>query len=128
MFGMGFSEILLIAIIAVLFLGPEKLPDAMIKIARFFKSFKSSINEAKSTLEQEVQIQELKDEAKKYKEQLNKAAVNTRKHLTFDELDEIKSSTEELSNTLKEVKEGAQKTKELLDNPIDLNEKKEDNV
>ncbi|MCD8476704.1 MAG: twin-arginine translocase TatA/TatE family subunit [Sulfurospirillum sp.] len=40
MFGLGFSEILVIAIIAILFLGPEKLPDAMVKGAKFFKSFK----------------------------------------------------------------------------------------
>ena len=31
MFGMGITEILLIAIVAVIALGPEKLPDAMVK-------------------------------------------------------------------------------------------------
>ncbi|OQX73864.1 MAG: Sec-independent protein translocase TatB, partial [Campylobacteraceae bacterium 4484_4] len=43
MFGMSFGEILIIAIIAILFLGPDKLPEAMVKIAKFFKSFKKSI-------------------------------------------------------------------------------------
>ena len=43
MFGMGITEILLIAIVAVIALGPEKLPDAMVKIARLFNSVKKGI-------------------------------------------------------------------------------------
>lgn len=37
MFGMGFTEILIIAIIAILFLGPDKLPSAMVEIAKFLE-------------------------------------------------------------------------------------------
>ena len=47
MFGMSFSEILVIAIIAVLVLGPDKLPSAMVQIAKFLKMFKKGINDAK---------------------------------------------------------------------------------
>ena len=43
MFGMGITEILLIAIVAVIALGPEKLPDAMVKIAKMFNSIKKHI-------------------------------------------------------------------------------------
>ena len=39
MFGMGLTEIFLIAIVAVLFLGPDKLPSTMIEIAKFFPNF-----------------------------------------------------------------------------------------
>ena len=60
MFGMSFMEILIVAVIAVLFLGPDKLPEALVKVAKFFKSFKGSINEAKSSFEQELKIQELR--------------------------------------------------------------------
>jgi len=35
MFGMGFTEILFIAVIAIIFLGPDKLPEAMVQIANF---------------------------------------------------------------------------------------------
>ena len=126
MFGMGFSEILLVAIIAVLFLGPEKLPDAMVKIAKFFKTFKISINEAKSTLEQEIKIQELKEEALEYKKKLDSAATTTRKHLSFDELEEIKNSTKDLSETLKEIKEDVDKTKKIVQDPMGTNRVFED--
>ncbi len=121
MFGMGFSEILLVAVIAVLFLGPEKLPDAMVQIAKFFKSFKSSINEAKSTLEQEIKIQELKEEAVEYKKKLDETAQTTKAHLSFDELEEIKSSTKNLSETLKDIKDDVEKTKNIIKDPMGTN-------
>ncbi len=73
MFGMSFGEIAIIAIIAILFLGPDKLPDAMVKIAKFFRSFKKSINEAKETIEEEIHLSELKDSGITYKEQLEKS-------------------------------------------------------
>ncbi len=34
MFGMGFTEILLIALVAIIALGPEKLPTTMVQIVR----------------------------------------------------------------------------------------------
>lgn len=71
MFGMGFFEILLIAIVAVIALGPEKLPTAMVEVARFFKKFKSSIDEAKSTLDNELQLSDMKEEASKFKAQID---------------------------------------------------------
>lgn len=70
MFGMGITEILLIAIVAVIALGPEKLPDAMVKIARLFNSVKKGINDAKTTLDNELNIKELKEEANKFKAQI----------------------------------------------------------
>ena len=73
MFGMSLPEIIIIAVVAVIFLGPDKLPDAMVKIAKFFKMFKQTVNSAKSTFEQEVKIAELKEDAKKYKESVQNA-------------------------------------------------------
>ncbi|MDD2640042.1 MAG: Sec-independent protein translocase protein TatB, partial [Arcobacteraceae bacterium] len=70
MFGMGFFEILLVAVIAIIALGPEKLPTAMVEVARFFKKFKSGIDEAKSTLDNELQLSDMKEEASKFKAQI----------------------------------------------------------
>jgi len=103
MFGMGFSELLVIAIVAVLFLGPEKLPDAMVKVAKFFKAFKNSINDVKNTFEQEMKIQELKEEALTYKRKLDEAATSARKVITFDELEDMKKTTSSVNDSLKEI-------------------------
>ena len=50
MFGMGFMEIFLVLIVAIMALGPEKLPTALVDMAKFFKKIKGEINEAKTTL------------------------------------------------------------------------------
>ena len=124
---MGFSEILLVAVIAILFLGPDKLPEAMVQVAKFFKSFKSSINEAKSSIEQEMQIQELKDEALEYKKKLDSAASSAKKQLSFEELEEIKSSTKDISETIKELKNDVQKTGKIVKDPMNTNRIMESN-
>ncbi len=73
MFGMGFTEILLISVIAILFLGPDKLPGAMVDIAKFFRSAKNAIGSVKDTFEEEIHVADIKKEALAYKEQLTKA-------------------------------------------------------
>ncbi len=118
MFGMGFSELLLIGVIAILFLGPDKLPEAMVQIAKFFKSFKSSINEAKSSIEQEIKMSELKEEALEYKKQLTSTANSVKKQLSVDELEEIKSSTKDISESIKDLKNDALETKKIIQNPM----------
>lgn len=76
MFGMGFTEILLIAIVAIIALGPEKLPDAMVQIAKFINKFKSGLAEAKSTLDNELNISQLKEEATKFKSQIEETKTS----------------------------------------------------
>lgn len=105
MFGMSFTEILVIAVIAVLFLGPDKLPQTMVQIAKFFKSFKSSVNEAKQSFEQEINIQELKEETRKYKKDLEDGVDGVRKKLTFEELDEIKKTKQSVNDSITSLKE-----------------------
>ena len=75
----------------------------MVKIAKFFKTVKSSVNDVKSSFEQEMKIQELKEEALTYKKKLEEAATSARKVITFDELEEIKKTTASVNDSLKEI-------------------------
>ena len=102
MFGMSLPEILVIAIIAVLFLGPDKLPSTMVQVAKFLKSLKKTVNDVKSSFDQEMKIQELKEDAKKYKESLTQASDTVRKKLTFDELDAIKNNVNDVGDLVKD--------------------------
>jgi len=79
MFGMGFTEILIIAVIAVLFLGPDKLPSAMIDIAKFFRQMKKTVGNVKDTLEEEMNVSEIKQEALAYKKELLDASEQVSK-------------------------------------------------
>jgi sec-independent protein translocase protein TatB len=72
-FGLGFTEILLIIIVAIVFLGPEKLPSFLVDTAKFFKGVKKAIDDAKTSLDEEVRVSELKEEALSYKEKIEEA-------------------------------------------------------
>lgn len=86
MFGLGFTEILIIAVIAVLFLGPDKLPSAMIDIAKFFKSVKQSIGTVKDTIEEEMNLTDIKEEVLSYKKELLDAGDNIKKSTNISEI------------------------------------------
>ena len=70
MFGMGFSELLVIAVIAVLFLGPDKLPSTMVEIAKFFRNIKQTLHSVKTSINEEIHLEEIKKEAMEYKQKL----------------------------------------------------------
>lgn len=121
MFGMSFPEILVIAIIAVLALGPQKLPKAMVEIAKYLKIIRKTINDAKQSFDQEVRIAELKEDAKKYKESIAKTKDDIKKKLTFEELEELKSG-------INEVKTGVTTSLSDIKNEIDEVKKMPENI
>jgi sec-independent protein translocase protein TatB len=91
MFGIGFTELLIISIVAILFLGPDKLPQTMIEIAKFIKSVKKTIGDAKSSLDEEMKIADLKEEALSYKKQLDDATNELKnfKNIDYDDFDDL---------------------------------------
>jgi sec-independent protein translocase protein TatB len=100
MFGMGFTEILMIAIVAILFLGPDKLPGAMVEVAKFIKSAKKAIFDAKSALDEEVHFADLKAEALSYKAKLEEATKELKGFRNID------------GNPMKELTDGVNSVKE----------------
>ena len=52
MFGVGFLEICIIAIFALIFIGPKKLPELMREIGKFLIQAKRMSNEVKSSLDE----------------------------------------------------------------------------
>jgi len=87
MFGMGFSELLIIAVIAILFLGPDKLPSAIVDIAKFFRSFKQTMNSVKASINDEIQLDDIKKEAEAYKQQLLEAQTKVNATVNLNSLE-----------------------------------------
>ncbi|EAH8659594.1 Sec-independent protein translocase subunit TatB, partial [Campylobacter coli] len=81
---------IVILIVAILVLGPDKLPEAIVQIAKILKALKRNIDDAKSSIEKEIRINDLKEEAKKYKDEFSSANENIRKKLSFEEFDDLK--------------------------------------
>ena len=88
MFGMGFSELLVIAVIAILFLGPDKLPSTLVEIAKFFRSMKQTVNSVKESINEEIHIEDIKKEAESYKQQLLEAQTKVNSTVNLSSLDD----------------------------------------
>lgn len=60
MFGIGFPELLLIMAIALIVLGPKRLPDLARALGRGFSEFKRATEELKQTFEEESRADEFR--------------------------------------------------------------------
>jgi sec-independent protein translocase protein TatB len=56
MFGLGAGELIIIAIVALLALGPDKLPDAAKKIGKGIRDLKRQTRDLQSTIEHDTEI------------------------------------------------------------------------
>ena len=94
MFGLGFTEILLIAVVALLFIGPDKLPDTMKTIARTLGKAKRMFDDTKDTIQNELRIDELREEALGYKAEIEKAKsdLSAFKNVANKEIEEVAQS------------------------------------
>ncbi|MFI2812023.1 MULTISPECIES: Sec-independent protein translocase protein TatB [Microbulbifer] len=62
MFDIGFFELLLVGVVGLLVVGPERLPDAVRTTARWWSGFKRTLQSAKDELEREVGADEIRRE------------------------------------------------------------------
>lgn len=137
MFGMGFTEILIIAVIAILFMGPDKLPGAMVEIAKFFRTVKKTVGSVKDSLEEEINVSEIKQEALAYKKELLDASDKLSKVTDVkgaiasglsDLNDDILGDDDLTPETQKDVPKAAPKPEKVTFEKKTKKEKKEDNI
>ncbi len=67
MFGIDLGSFIVILIVAIIFLGPDKFPEAMVQIVKFWRTLKSGVQDAKDTLQKEIDVAELKTTAEEYR-------------------------------------------------------------
>ncbi len=112
MFGMGMPEILLILAIALIVIGPKKLPDLAKSMGRAMNEFRRATSELKETMEIDYDIKEVKK--------------------TFDDIEnEIKkpidiSSGEDKDKTSKDMKIKQKKSSDPKEDSFFPSEKEKD--
>lgn len=64
MFGIGLPELIVIMVVALLVVGPSKLPELAKSLGRAFSEFRRMADEVKDTIEEEIAGAETPQEAK----------------------------------------------------------------
>ncbi len=121
MFGMGFFEILVVLIVAIIFLGPEKFPQAVVDVVKFFRAVKKTLNDAKDTLDKEINIEEIKKETLEY-QKLFENKVESLKGVKIEELEDAKVTAENEIKSIQDLMQDYKRSLETNTIPNHLNE------
>lgn len=88
MFDIGFSEMTIVVIVALVILGPDRLPQAIRTVTRWLHYFKKMTGDLKSKVESELQLdavkkelqaERLKEDAESFQKQVTETARNFEK-------------------------------------------------
>ncbi len=96
MFDIGFLELTVVAVIALIVLGPERLPVAARTVGRWITKAKRAFNTVKDEVNRELQIDELRQQIKAQQEAMEKLVDK-------QGLEELTQSTREQIEASKQV-------------------------
>lgn len=112
MFDIGFPELLIVSIVALLVIGPEKLPETVRSVAIWVGRLKRSLANIKTELENEIGADEIRREIR------NDAIMR--------ELNEAKQNVESIVNdantTMSEIKASSRIDTDAIMRPTDKDE------
>jgi len=74
MFDIGFAELLLVAVVALIVLGPERLPMALKTAGMWLGRIKRTVSSVQKEISEELRIEEMRRAAKEQQEKLEREA------------------------------------------------------
>jgi Tat protein translocase TatB subunit len=116
MFGIGMPEMLLILAIALIVIGPKKLPDLAKSLGRAFAEFKRATSELKESFEIDPELKDIKKTFNEMSSELKEAIVvdvdtKPEDQNLSDNSKDIKTTLNEMSSEIKEPIDGDVDTK-----------------
>ena len=87
MFDVGFSELMVIALVALVVIGPERLPRVARTMGHLFARLQRYVNEVKADISREIEL----DELRKFKDEFEQAARSMETHIK-DEMKQAEAS------------------------------------
>lgn len=114
MFDIGFSELILVFIIGLVVLGPQRLPVAVKTVVGWIRALRSLAANVQNELAQELKLQELQDSLKKVEE----ASKNSLSPELKASMEELKQSAESMKRTYLGENEKADDEANTIHNPL----------
>ncbi|HYN27879.1 MAG TPA: Sec-independent protein translocase protein TatB [Burkholderiales bacterium] len=99
MFDIGFSELLVIAIVALIVIGPQRLPTVARTLGHLFGRMQRYVNDVKADISREMELEELK----KLQSSMEDAARSMR-----DSVDSVNKEVAETEGELNKLAQSAQ--------------------
>lgn len=75
--GIGAPELLLVFIVALIILGPDRLPEAMAKVGKIYREFRAASQGITDQISRELQIEEWQRKAREFEAESRKATQFT---------------------------------------------------
>lgn len=126
MFDIGFSEILLVCIVGLVVLGPQRLPVAIRTVMSWVRTIRGLAANVQNELKQELKLQELQESIKKA-ESLNLKALSPKLGKTVEELkasaDKLRADLEQkASDSNTTLQDQIKQMKSAVENPDENND------
>ena len=103
MFDIGFSEIVVIGVVALIVIGPERLPKTARTLGHLFGRLQRYVNDVKADINREMEL----DELRRLKQQVQGAAQDLRQSVT-GVATEVQSSVRSVEQQLNDAAREAQ--------------------
>jgi sec-independent protein translocase protein TatB len=103
MFDIGFTELLVIGVVALLVIGPERLPKVARTAGHLFGRFQRYVSSVKADIGREMELDELRKAGQSFKESVEAAAHGVESGVEEAEYtirDEVVSPVEEAAKTV----------------------------
>ena len=114
MFDVGFAELLLLSVVGLLVLGPERLPRVARTLGGFARKARSSWISLKHTIEAELRAEELKEPLKNFENEIKSTVESVKSGV-----DTLKTGVDKLNNPLKDLDPMATGGNDKPDEPND---------
>jgi sec-independent protein translocase protein TatB len=101
MFDVAFSEIVLIAVVALVVIGPERLPKVARTLGHMFGRLQRYVNEVKADINREIEL----DELRKLKNEVQTAAQNL-EHSVTQAAQDVESGVHSVETQLNAADQG----------------------
>ena len=114
MFDISFTELMLIGVVALVVIGPERLPRVARTVGHLLGRAQRYVGDVKSDIQREMEVDELKD----LKGQMEEAAKSVKTSVK-DATDTLRDPLEEARKALKETTESVESLAKATQNELD---------